>query len=85
MGGTDGARAAYLVEKNELLNERMSDLEATLKQKDDRIEELEAENQVLREVLVTCKELLEHCDQSSELENTLMTVPLLCLRRTHGY
>ena len=75
MGGTDGTRAAYLAEKNQLLSERMSDFEATLEQKDARIVELEAENQVLREALATCKEQLEHRDQSSALEDTLMTVP----------
>ncbi|RKD87987.1 phage NrS-1 polymerase family protein [Halopiger aswanensis] len=67
-GGTD--QAAYLAEKNQLLSERMAELEATIEQKDERIEELESENQALREALTTCKKQLEDRNQSSALEDT---------------
>ncbi|WP_049895635.1 DUF3972 domain-containing protein [Halopiger xanaduensis] len=45
-------------------------LETTLEQKDERIEELEAENQALREALTARKEQLEDRDQSSAVEDT---------------
>ncbi|MFC7130576.1 hypothetical protein [Haloferax chudinovii] len=38
-----GRRNAYLVEKNQLLSTRVSELEATIKQKDERIAELESQ------------------------------------------
>ncbi|MCU4975034.1 hypothetical protein OB955_20225 [Halobacteria archaeon AArc-m2/3/4] len=62
VGGTDGARAAYLAEKNQLLSERVADLEATLEGKDDRLEELEKENRVLREKLTACEDHLERLE-----------------------
>uniref|UniRef100_UPI00315D23A1 phage NrS-1 polymerase family protein n=1 Tax=Halopiger xanaduensis TaxID=387343 RepID=UPI00315D23A1 len=67
-GGSD--QAAYLAEKNQLVSERVAELEATLEQKDSRIDELEAENQALREALTACKVQLEDRDQSSPLEDT---------------
>ena len=68
VGGTDGARAAYLAEKNQLLSNRVGDLEAMLEQKDERIEELEDENAALREALVTCREQLERFNQQPDIE-----------------
>ncbi len=65
VGGTDSTRAAYLSEKNEILSERVSDLEATIEEKDERIADLEATNEVLRERLSDCQEALERCNQSS--------------------
>ncbi|MCU4744115.1 hypothetical protein [Natronoglomus mannanivorans] len=73
VGGTDGARAAYLAEKNQLLSERVSDLEATLEEKNERIEELEADNWVLRERLDACEDQLEELDQQSEFETDAET------------
>ncbi len=46
----------------------MSDLEATLEQKNERLEELEADNRTLRERLDACEEQLEELEQQSELE-----------------
>ncbi|WP_276256802.1 hypothetical protein [Halomontanus rarus] len=74
VGGTDGARAAYLAEKNQLLSERMADLEATIEEKNERLEELETDNQTLRERLASCEdqlEELERLDQQSELETNV--------------
>ncbi|MWV40992.1 hypothetical protein [Natrialba sp. INN-245] len=68
VGGTDGARIPYLAEKNQLLSERVADLEATLEQKDDRIEELEDENAALREALSTCEDQLERFNQQPAIE-----------------
>ncbi|MCU4743341.1 hypothetical protein [Natronoglomus mannanivorans] len=68
VGGTDGARAAYLAEKNQLLSERVTDLEATLEQKDDRIEELEQENRALRERLEVSEERLERFNQQPAID-----------------
>ncbi|MEY7849056.1 hypothetical protein AB7C87_07610 [Natrarchaeobius sp. A-rgal3] len=68
VGGTDGARTPYLAEKNQLLSERVADLEATLEQKDDRIEELEDENAALREALSTCEDQLERFNQQPAIE-----------------
>ncbi|WP_317176064.1 hypothetical protein [Halomontanus rarus] len=68
VGGTDGARTAYLAEKNQLLSERVSDLEATLKQKNERLKELEADNRTLREQLDACEDQLEGLDQQADLE-----------------
>ncbi|OAQ51369.1 hypothetical protein HTG_17685 [Natrinema mahii] len=59
---------AYLIEKNRLLTDRVDDLETTLEEKDDRINELEATNEALREHLRDCQEALEHCDQASNPE-----------------
>ncbi len=47
VGGTDGARAAYLAEKNQLLSERVADLEATIEQKNERLEALETKLEAL--------------------------------------
>ncbi|MCU4975434.1 hypothetical protein OB955_22340 [Halobacteria archaeon AArc-m2/3/4] len=68
VGGTDGARAAYLAEKNQLLSERMTDLEAVLEQKDDRIERLEQENRALRERLEVSEERLERFNQQPAID-----------------
>ncbi|WP_276256733.1 hypothetical protein [Halomontanus rarus] len=65
VGGTDGARAAYLAEKNQLLSERVSDLEATIEQKNERLEALEADNRTLRERLDACEDHLNRLDQQS--------------------
>lgn len=59
---------AYLVEKNRLLSDRVDDLEATLEEKDERIAELEATNEALRETLSDYQEELERRDQASPLE-----------------
>ncbi|WP_317175901.1 hypothetical protein [Halomontanus rarus] len=76
VGGTDGARAAYLAEKNQLLSERVADLEATLEEKNERLEELEADNRTLRKRLDVCEKQLkefERLDQQSELETSAKT------------
>ncbi|NGM71333.1 hypothetical protein G6M89_20410 [Natronolimnobius sp. AArcel1] len=85
VSGTDGARAAYLAEKNQLLNERVSALEATLEQKDERIEELEDENTALRESLETCTEQLEDPDQLSALEDAGTDNPVSVWNRTKRF
>ncbi|GAB7121199.1 hypothetical protein JCM9743_36700 [Natrinema sp. JCM 9743] len=59
---------AYLVEKNRLLTDRVDELEATLEQKTERIEQLEATNRTLRDQLTTCEKRLEMHDQRSERE-----------------
>ncbi len=59
---------AYLVEKNRLLTDRIDDLETTLDEKDERIVELKADNQELREALSDCQEELERHDQASSPE-----------------
>ncbi|WP_317176176.1 hypothetical protein [Halomontanus rarus] len=74
VGGTDGARAAYLAEKNQLLSERVSDLEATLEEKTERLEELEVDNQALREQLDACEDQLERLRQQCESEKKADTV-----------
>ncbi|WP_317175935.1 hypothetical protein [Halomontanus rarus] len=73
VGGTDGARAAYLAEKNQLLRERVADLEATIEEKNERLEALEADNRTLREQLDACEDQLEELEQRSELETSAET------------
>ncbi|TMT80243.1 hypothetical protein E2L06_18495 [Haloterrigena sp. H1] len=66
---------AYLVEKNRLLTDRVDELEATLEQKTERIEQLEATNRTLRDQLTTCEERLEMHDQRSERETDVDSSP----------
>ncbi|MDQ2051640.1 hypothetical protein RBH26_14265 [Natronolimnohabitans sp. A-GB9] len=75
IGGTEGTQAAYLAEKNQLLTERVSDLEATLEQKNERINELETTNRTLRDRLTACEERLEQHDQRSERETDVDSSP----------
>ncbi|OAQ51520.1 hypothetical protein HTG_19120 [Natrinema mahii] len=66
---------AYLVEKNRLLTDRVDELKATLEQKTERIEQLEATNRTLRDQLTTCEERLEMHDQRSERETDMDSSP----------
>lgn len=66
VGGNDGTRAAYLAEKNQLLTERVSTLEATLEQKNERIEALEADICSLRDALGACEKRLERREQAHD-------------------
>ena len=75
LGGTEGTQAAYLAEKNQLLTDRVDELEATLEQKTERIEQLEATNRTLRDQLTTCEERLEMHDQRSEHETDVDSSP----------
>ncbi|QCC57183.1 hypothetical protein NP511_22260 (plasmid) [Natrinema thermotolerans] len=75
LGGTEGTRAAYLAEKNQLLTDRVDELEATLEQKNERIDRLEATNRTLRDQLTTCEKRLEMHDQRSERETDVDSSP----------
>ncbi|RZV05263.1 hypothetical protein BDK88_4289 [Natrinema hispanicum] len=66
---------AYLIEKNRLLTDRVDELEATLEQKTERIEQLEATNRTLRDQLTTCEKRLEMHDQRSERETDVDSSP----------
>ena len=59
---------AYLVEKNRLLSDRVDGLESTLEVKDERIAELEATNEALREQLSDYQEELERREDSPDPE-----------------
>jgi len=64
-----------LIEKNRLLTDRVDELEATLEQKNERIDRLEATNRRLRDQLTICEERLEKHDQRSERETDADSSP----------
>ncbi|QRV17425.1 hypothetical protein JMJ58_20935 (plasmid) [Haloterrigena salifodinae] len=72
IGGTDGTRAAYLAEKNRLLTDRVDELEATLEQKNERIDQLEVKIEELQTELES-RDRERRCASNEQAGNTDQT------------
>ncbi|SEQ01342.1 phage NrS-1 polymerase family protein [Natrinema salaciae] len=66
VGGSTGARVAHLTEKNQLLTDRIAELENALEQKNERIQNLEEEVERLEAVLLNRESVLDERVESSD-------------------